>query len=540
MWSAGIEIVCFSMKSGGRTKGTKRTEGTKGPGLMTIGALTREKVRSKGLRIDSQASLVSNRGRGSFICPMKIALLATILLSLPLVDSAEPANPTNPQAIERAMASDREAASRVKNDPARPQYHFLAPANWMNDPNGPIFYKGWWHMFYQHNPYGEGWGHMHWGHARSRDLVHWEHLPIALWASEEAGEEHVFSGCSLIDAKGEPMIIYTSIHKGKSATDFAEQWAAVPEDQDLIHWRKHPANPILAPEIHGATKVWDWRDPFYFKYKGGDYLVCGGNLNHGKGGQGVVNLYKAENKELTKWKYLDVLFTHPNPKVVNVECPNFFELDGKWVLIVSPHRKVDYFVGNFDGEKFTPEKQGLLDYSDSFYAPNCTTAPDGRRILWGWVRGFKGGQGWNGCLSLPRVLSIDKDGDLAQEPVKELQKLRTQSKSNADSGGSGYEAKITLPAPADGETLIVKLKGNSKELSLSYNGSELDFAGTRAPLKMGAGSPLHLHLFCDKSVIELYANNHAAITRVQYDLLDHPTIDASGARNAKIEKWSLQ
>src|SRR5580765_20545 len=114
-------------------------------------------------------------------------------------------------AIARAMASVAEAAPRAEADPTRPVYHFRPPANWMNDPNGPIYHKGYYHMFYQHNPYGDKWGNMHWGHARSRDLVRWEHLPIALWPSKEAGEEHVFSGCALINDQGQPMIFYTSI-----------------------------------------------------------------------------------------------------------------------------------------------------------------------------------------------------------------------------------------------------------------------------------------------------------------------------------------
>src|SRR5688572_24253727 len=133
--------------------------------------------------------------------------------------SAQPEiKPHDSASIERAMASVAKAAERVKDDKNRPAYHFQPTGNWMNDPNGPIFHNGYYHMFYQHNPYGDGWGHMHWGHARSRDLVKWEHLPIALWPSLEMNEEHVFSGCSAIRADGKPVIFYTSIKKGKSAT----------------------------------------------------------------------------------------------------------------------------------------------------------------------------------------------------------------------------------------------------------------------------------------------------------------------------------
>src|SRR5436309_2686280 len=296
--------------------------------------------------------------------------------------------PHDPAAIARAMLSDKEAAARLRNSPGRPGYHFLAPANWMNDPNGPIFYRGYYHLFYQHNPYGDDWGNMHWGHARSRDLVHWEHLPIALWPSREAGEEHVFSGCANINSRGQPMIFYTSIARGKSASDHAEQWAAISEDKDLVDWEKHPANPVLAETVHGDVKIYDWRDPFIFHEGGRTFMVCGGNLNHAQGGKSVVNVYQAVNPEWTQWKYLGVLFRHPDPKVPNIECPNFFKLAGRWVLVVSPHRKVEYFIGTFDAEagSFKAARTGILDYGN-YYAPNCLLDPKGRRIMWGWVNG---------------------------------------------------------------------------------------------------------------------------------------------------------
>src|SRR5262245_16219787 len=293
------------------------------------------------------------------------------------------------------MESDRKLAERVQQDPNHPVYHITAPANWINDPNGPIFHHGVWHMFYQHNPYGDDWGNMHWGHVRSQDLAHWEHAPIALWPSKEVDEDHIFSGCSAIRSDGRPVIFYTSIGRGKSAGEYAEQWMAI-GDKDLMKWEKAPSNPALSESLHRNTKISDWRDPFLFKYRGNDYMVLGGNLNKGKGGEAIVALYRARDSSLEKWEYLGILFKHPDPNVNNIECPNFFELDGKWVLIISPHRRVEYFTGTFDGRKFTHKTRGLLDHSDNFYAPNCTTDNKGRRILWGWIRGFKGGQGWNG------------------------------------------------------------------------------------------------------------------------------------------------
>src|SRR5581483_6331610 len=116
----------------------------------------------------------------------------------------------------------------------------------------------------------------------------WERLPIALWPSESRGEEHCFSGCAAVTDAGKPLLIYTSI--GRRAP---EQWAAVPEDDELLRWKKHPANPILTEALHGPVKVHEWRDPFAFRCNGQTYLVCGGNRNASQGGQAVVNVYRA-------------------------------------------------------------------------------------------------------------------------------------------------------------------------------------------------------------------------------------------------------
>src|SRR2546426_523104 len=130
-------------------------------------------------------------------------------------------------AITRAMSSVRRGTDRASLDPTRPVFHVAPPAGWNNDPNGPIFHGGFYHLFYQHNPYGDSWGNMHWGHVRSRDLVRWEHLPIALWPSKEVGEDHCFSGCATVDGNGQPILFYTSIGPKKRAEDSAEQWAAL-------------------------------------------------------------------------------------------------------------------------------------------------------------------------------------------------------------------------------------------------------------------------------------------------------------------------
>jgi len=398
-------------------------------------------------------------------------------------------------ALLRAMSSDQNAAERATKDPARPQYHFRAPANWINDPNGTIFYRGYYHMFYQHNPYGDAWGHMHWGHARSKDLVHWQHLPIALWPSEDKGEKHCFSGCAALNAKGEPMIFYTSIGHPKPHC-----WIAIPEDQDLIRWKKFDGNPILTEESPGIP-YYDFRDPFVFAHQGRTYMVHGGNLNKAKGGQAVVSLYEAENPELTKWKYRSILFQHPDPKVVNIECPLFFPLNDKFVLITSPHRACDYFIGTFDpaGGKFTVEHSGMLDYRDQFYAPNALVDDKGRRVLWGWVRGFKEKRGWNGCHSLPRVLSIEGN-KLIQKPAPELIALRSEEKP---SNMQQVEAIISLDADRKIDSQLIKWDGKT----LNVGSTKIELGNNQKTSK--------LHIFLDHALMEVFVNDgEHCVTRV--------------------------
>src|SRR5206468_2657170 len=152
-----------------------------------------------------------------------------------ILQAAEP-DPALVKATEAVLA----AMPTAEADPERPSYHFRPPANWTNDPNGTIYYKGWHHLFYQLNPFAARLGSQHWGHARSRDLVNWEHLPIAIWPSEERGERAIFSGGAAIAADGRPRLFYTSIGKPQP-----EQWMVIPKGDDLIAWEKYAGNPIL-------------------------------------------------------------------------------------------------------------------------------------------------------------------------------------------------------------------------------------------------------------------------------------------------------
>jgi len=424
-------------------------------------------------------------------------------------------------AIQKAMKSVQEAIAKAESDPDRPRYHFRPPAQWNNDPNGVLFYRGWHHMFYQHNPYDSKWGHMHWGHARSRDLVNWEHLPIALWPSTEKKEDHVFSGGAAIAADGRPRLFYTSIGPRNP-----EQWMAIPADDDLIVWEKYAGNPILTLASHGDQKIDSWRDPFLFREGGKWYMVCGGNLNARHGGAGSVELYEATTPDLTGWKYRGVVYEDRDREINNIECPNLFKLGSKWVLLFAPHKPCVYMVGSLDlaRGKFIPETRGILDPGTS-YANNVSFDDKGRCILWLWgPTNTDPDKGWNGAMVMQRILTVGSDGYLRQVPAPDFESLRGEMKMGRTAelqdqpvvveGIAGDCVEIQAEFSADAKTNAMGLrvrrpaKGGGIEISFAPRSGILSVDGV---LKLIACErQLNLRVFLDERVIEVYAGGGTA------------------------------
>jgi len=458
--------------------------------------------------------------------------------------------------LKRAMNSAIAAIPQAAADPERPVYHFHPPANWHNDPNGTIFYRGWHHLFYQFNPYGSMWGHMHWGHARSRDLVNWQHLPIALAPSKALGETAVFSGGAILTRAGEPRLFYTSI--GNRAP---EQWMAEPADEEWLVWKKSPANPILTTAIHGRLDVKDWRDPFLFTEEGATYMVCGGNTSDERwGGAGQVQLYKASNDALTKWTHLGPVFECRDREIINIECPNLFKLDGKWVLIVSPHKPCAYFVGSLDLKRprFTPEAYGVLDAGDD-YASNISTDATGRTILWLWGRtDTQAAKGWNSVMTLPRILSIGPDGFLRQQPAAEFEALRH---SPVAAGAHSLTATPTLLRGVRGDCMELDIEialGKAEAVRLDLRCAESGKTGAsitmhgdgrlsagKATALIGKNERYHLRIFLDKRVFEVYVNDGVAALYGTIDAAPHDLGVAASARGdgaalTAVKAWQLR
>lgn len=425
----------------------------------------------------------------------------------------------------------------------RPVYHFMPEKNWMNDPNGVVYYKGEYHLFYQYNPNDYKWGTIHWGHAKSKDLVHWEHLPIALYPSNEKGELHCFSGCAVIN-DDEPTIFYTSIGEGERHQSIgSEQWMAVSKD-NMITWEKYENNPVLSLDIHGDIEIKEWRDPFIWKEDDYWFMVLGGSHNK----KGCVLIYRS--KDLKQWEFLNIL--HEGEEEF-WECPNVFKLGDKYVLVYSPSDIVKYCIGTINSDyKFVPETEGILDYSgwQGFYAPNSLVDNKDRRIMWGWLtevsRGeFDGCGDWAGTQSIPRVISIEND-NLHMEPVKELEMLRKNHKKYEDLcvskswapeiKGRALEIITEVEIIDSLEEFSIDVfcsEDDQEKTSIIYNCENKSFSVDRSSstlsdlciksnltnnIKLNKGETLKLHIFIDHSTVEVFANYRESISTRVYPI----------------------
>ena len=325
--------------------------------------------------------------------------------------------------------SGREAdLGRWYDTPVREQYHFSPFMNWVNDPNGLCWFKGYYHLFYQANPFGQEWNDMYWGHAVSRDLVHWNHMPYVLepqsylWKDRER-KGGAFSGSAQV-ADGE-MHLYLTRHDGPQKDGgHTREWQTEAVCRDGIHVEQEI--PCITEKPEGAS--FDFRDPKVQRLGETDYMILGSALN----GVPSILLYQ---KEKESWEYLGPLLEEHEPGIRTFECPDFFELDGKYVAAgawmchrdeANRYQMTRCYVGAFDGRKLLAESEQWYDFGSNFYAVQ-TFEHEGRRIALGWISDFYGEhrrESWGayGSFSLPRELHV-KGARLFMEPAQECYKL---------------------------------------------------------------------------------------------------------------------
>ncbi|MBE6884861.1 MAG: glycoside hydrolase family 32 protein [Ruminococcaceae bacterium] len=299
------------------------------------------------------------------------------------------------------------------------KYHFEAEKGWINDPNGLIWFNGKYHAFFQHNPYGINWDTMHWGHAVSDDLVHWDELPIALYPDMPYEKSQSGGGCfsgSAVEKDGILWFFYTSV------SDELGQTQSLAFTHDCKTFEKYPGNPIIPRYPEDGCP--EFRDPKVTKIGKFYYMVVGS----GKDGIGKVLLYRSE--DLINWEYKGVLF-EDQAYGPNIECPDFFPLDDKYVLMFSIMGKAThstmFIVGDFENERFTPISRQQPEAGPHFYAPQTFLDPLGRRIIIGWCnKKHEEGTERTGCFNIPRELRLN-NGKLSSYPVDHAQLHLTAS-----------------------------------------------------------------------------------------------------------------
>ncbi len=317
----------------------------------------------------------------------------------------------------------------------RPLFHVTGPVGWVNDPNGFCVYQGEYHLFYQYHPYSTHWGPMHWGHSKSKDLLHWEYLPCALAPDTDADKDGCFSGSAITLEDGRQLLMYTGVVRREDENgqmqDYQQQCVAV---GDGVDYEKVVQNPVISTDmIPEGGNVHDFRDPKIIRH--GDNYYCF-VINRHPDGSGQILVY--ESKDGISWKYNKVLDRSDN-KVGRIwECPDYFALDDKKVLIVSPQEvegdgtQIYPGYNNFfllgEGEEFLDfHRQTVqpIDFGTDFYAAQTIESIDGRRIMIAWMQNWETSNYGNerndyyGMMTMPRELSV-QDGHVYQLPICEI------------------------------------------------------------------------------------------------------------------------
>ena len=461
--------------------------------------------------------------------------LCTVFCTSMLVMQAQPPLKLTRENISRAI---EETSRNAAFDSSRPGYHLIPKAGFMGDPNGGLYYQGWYNIFYLYNPFSNMPGPFCWGHARSRDLVTWEILPPALLPAYDLGLNEIGSGSTIINDQGKPVAIYSSVKDGSM-----KFWRAV-GSSDLADWHHEGPNPVMSLDHPGLPKF-DiyWRDPFIFRAGGRIFMICCADLFDDANVS--VPVFEAKDAALTTWIYKGILFSWPKYKLRNLEVPELRPLGNKWLLLASCDAPVDMtycFVGDLDLQnlKFKASSEGPLDYSGHFYAQE--TLPDDRGnlnlIAWipgwdrDWMPNYQGsqirntGKWWNGCFSIPRQLTLDANGYLIQQPVSSMKQLRTArytmgrtelpSKNviagyDVLTGIRGNQLEINLElelgsASFCGLNVLCDSKG-SGGMYIMWNGDEINVDGIRIPVReWNPGEPLQLQVFVDRVYVEVFIN----------------------------------
>jgi fructan beta-fructosidase len=456
----------------------------------------------------------------------------------------------------------------------RPQFHFSPPANWMNDPNGMVYYQGEYHLFYQYYPGDTVWGPMHWGHAVSPDLVHWQHLPVALYPDELG---YIFSGSAVVDWRNSsgfgvggapPLVAIFTYHNPELAAaggrDHEYQGIAWSNDRGRS-WTKYPGNPVLP----NTRKLQDFRDPKVFWHAAsGKWVMALSATDH-------VQFWGSD--DLKNWSHLSDFGRQWGAHGGVWECPDLVEMtvqggeERRWVLILNLNpggpqggSGTQYFVGDFDGERFRLDDafaQTLRDQDavwldagrDNYAGVTWSDVPaqDGRKLFIGWMGNWDYAQQvptspWRSAMTLPRELQLHRTGQglrVYSLPVDELRQLRSAALPVASATvGAGETRSLETGFPVSRSEILLEFAlpesgpydfgvelrnelgeryrfgydGGSKQFYSDRTASgdssfSENFAGIHRAARISPDPVLRLHLFVDAASVEAFADGGANV-----------------------------
>jgi fructan beta-fructosidase len=466
-------------------------------------------------------------------------------------------------------------------EPYRPQIHFSPKEKWMNDPNGMVYSKGVYHLFFQYFPDSTVWGPMHWGHATSRDLVHWQQQPIALYPDSLG---YIFSGSAVIDKDNTsgfgkngiaPMVAIFTHHDPKGEkegrNDFQNQSVAYSLDEGKT-WTKYAGNPVLK-----NPGIKDFRDPkvrWFEKDK--KWIMTLAALDR-------IDFYSS--KDLKTWKKESEFGKDLGGHGGVWECPDLFPMEYKgktvWILIVNINpggpnggSATQYFTGTFDGKKFTTKQKDTrwLDYGPDEYAGITWSNMGNRKIFLGWMSNWQYAtvvptQAWRSAMTVPRDLSLEKIGEqylVISKPVKELDQLNETSVTlnNIDASNFDLSAKTgKLSGPAQLKissdkisnfSIVLSNKKNEKVV-LGYDQSanqyyidrtesgkvdfEKGFAARHTAPRFSTSPKMNLTLIIDDASVELFADDGLSVmTSIFFPNEPYSNISIQSPDHFKIKK----
>lgn len=352
------------------------------------------------------------------------------------------------------------------------KYHYRPKKGWINDPNGLVYYNGYYHVFYQHAPdYETPWKQpMHWGHARTKDFLSWEELPVALYPDMPYDNEGCWSGTAIVK-DGVLYLFYASIHTPKGADRRVES-VSIAYSTDGIHFEKYKNNPVIEhfPKDGGP----DFRDPAVTYINGKYYCVMATGVPEKKSARLLIY----ESDDLLCWQYKGIMSEWGQAKYA--ECPSFMPAKDKFLLTASvdkfDHHYFSVMYGSFKEAKFVPEVVGDVDKGPDQYAGQVFLDNKGRNILISWMPGWKY-QGYAvkdvGCMSAPRELKLI-NGKVYGYPVKELQHLLKDSDPAVEITDNGFVIKRTGREPVvyNGKLSDLKILRDEYILEVFINGGE--------------------------------------------------------------------